>query len=1098
MSTTDMTLHKAWIEDRDAEAMATIIRQYSSMVFGTCMRILANKDDAQDVAQECFIKLAEVKSVDSSLAGLLHRMATNQSINKIRSEGRRRTREKTYVESQDESYEIAWDDVQHFVDEAIAELPEETRDAIVRAFFVGDTHEAIAQDEGVTRAAISYRIKRGIESIRTNLDKRGVAVGATALGSMLMTQVAQAAPATLTSGLIKLALAGASGTARVGVTATGATWAGGSTLIKWAAVAAVVIGIPTITLMKQDSVVPPVIEEEIVEEIDLPVQNDSADLEPEVVSTTPDIQLDQVTSSPSIAPEMQAYLESLGVEDLSAEDLVYGTFFSGTGHPRSSVEIFPASDLYAYSRVEDSRLQGYFVIEDVKPEERTWIAQSRPTRRATLFTVPDSSAARKSMSVTLDMYKTEMIGHIVTADGQGVPKAHLAVRVLRSNGEEYIIQTPEGMFSRTNGYYQVRLATEAEAQVSVGILSPGTSDVAFWSEAITTKAEAYHFEFPKIVIPDELAELIAQKSKVPARYKKYVNEVPRARYGGIVVDETGQAIEGVLLALSFSSKPGFSDSGLAVSGADGRWVTYLPAQMDSVRVRAQHPDYIDTKLTRSRSVKLPIGRLKDESSELVLQRGVKVHGYVRDEQGNGVADALIDPDTVTSYATTDLGSIPTENQTTARTNAEGFFELNCLPEGKAEILVLAQDYAPAAVSIEVFDEMNETIIEVDEGATIRGQFLDEEGNPLEYAYLYSSDWKIEDPTSERGKKHRVNIRAETNAEGWFELHNVPREGSIRYTLGQRGTKRGTYVSMSATLEPREEPYEIILYAPPVIHGKVVDDETGEAITSFTVNGGWKWENSDTFSFDRMGRATDVNSEDGSFTKLISGMSVSYPPTIPFAVHVSAKGYHSAITPEYRLGDSDEPFTVRLKRGEPWAGTVVNADGAPVSGVLVAQIQPDERAHIQNGRLRFDYSNSPSNKMDTLADGSFSLPPTLEHCGLLAIHKTGYAFLESEGNLEQTTITLTPWAKVQGTIFVEEAIEGSTSSVGMQVMGATNQMVNWMFEDALHTDGTYEFDFVPAIPFVITHHLNVSGRSQSLGSVEVSPEPNDLLEANIGE
>ena len=102
-------------------------------------------------------------------------------------------------------------------------------------------------------------------------------------------------------------------------------------------------------------------------------------------------------------------------------------------------------------------------------------------------------------------------------------------------------------------------------------MPPGADEVEFWSDPILTVAETYSLQFPDIVVPDGLAETIGTKGKVSRRFASNVVESPRARYGGVVRDEEGRPIEGVALALSYSSKPGFGASGLAVSKEDGRW-----------------------------------------------------------------------------------------------------------------------------------------------------------------------------------------------------------------------------------------------------------------------------------------------------------------------------------------------------------------------------------------------------------------------------------------------------------------------------------------------------------------------------------------------
>lgn len=42
----------------DEHAFATLVRRYQSLVFGVCMRMLAHREDAEDVTQETFSRLA--------------------------------------------------------------------------------------------------------------------------------------------------------------------------------------------------------------------------------------------------------------------------------------------------------------------------------------------------------------------------------------------------------------------------------------------------------------------------------------------------------------------------------------------------------------------------------------------------------------------------------------------------------------------------------------------------------------------------------------------------------------------------------------------------------------------------------------------------------------------------------------------------------------------------------------------------------------------------------------------------------------------------------------------------------------------------------
>lgn len=258
MNISDTTLLERWIHRGDPEAMAAIIKRHSAMVYATCRRVTGNATDAEDVAQECFLKLASVRHAGESLAGLLHTTATRLALNKSRGDARRRAREAEYTAMNTAPEGATWDDVQPLIDEAIAALPEKRRSAVVRHFLQGETHAEIARDLGVSRAAISQQVARGVEEVRETLRKRGVMVLTASLTAMLVASRAGAVPASVMLALGRLAVSGAgcgSGTAAAkNVVAAG--WAGllVKSLLGAAAVAGlafVLLGRPSENLVQQ-------------------------------------------------------------------------------------------------------------------------------------------------------------------------------------------------------------------------------------------------------------------------------------------------------------------------------------------------------------------------------------------------------------------------------------------------------------------------------------------------------------------------------------------------------------------------------------------------------------------------------------------------------------------------------------------------------------------------------------------------------------------------------------------------------------------------------------------------------------------------------
>lgn len=248
MEANDRVLLERWVSERDAESFSELAKRYAGMVYGTCMRVLGDSAGAEDVSQECFEILSQSGSDAGDFLGpWLHRVATTRSLNRLKAETRRRTRERRYASEQERTIEHQWDDLYEYVDEAIEALPEKLRLPILAHFFEGQTHDAIAKTMNAPRQTVTSRIQKGIKAIRRHLVRGGISVAAPALAGMLSSNCAEAAaPATLVATLSKIALAGpaigVAGSSAAG-TATAGTmkFIGGVLIMKKLAIAIAVV-----------------------------------------------------------------------------------------------------------------------------------------------------------------------------------------------------------------------------------------------------------------------------------------------------------------------------------------------------------------------------------------------------------------------------------------------------------------------------------------------------------------------------------------------------------------------------------------------------------------------------------------------------------------------------------------------------------------------------------------------------------------------------------------------------------------------------------------------------------------------------------------
>lgn len=204
---TDATLLRRYATHRDAEAYTELTRRYARLVYGTSLRIVGNRADAEDITQDCFLTLAQQAGrIRQSLAGWLHASARTRSLDTIRQRRRRESREAKSMPPASEGGQ--WEQTERLVDEALAELPDESRQAVQLHFLAGRTQLETAIELGISQPTVSRRLERGIEQLRSLLEAKGVALSAGALALGLSAQATAAVPAQLAESLAKIGMAG--------------------------------------------------------------------------------------------------------------------------------------------------------------------------------------------------------------------------------------------------------------------------------------------------------------------------------------------------------------------------------------------------------------------------------------------------------------------------------------------------------------------------------------------------------------------------------------------------------------------------------------------------------------------------------------------------------------------------------------------------------------------------------------------------------------------------------------------------------------------------------------------------------------------------
>jgi len=160
--------------------------KYQNMVFSTAMRLLANPVEAEDVAQEVFLKAYERfddLSASPTVGGWLKTVATNMSLNHLTRYRARWSFFSELVKGSDPEesdpiefaapdtleHDLEQADTHQFVEKALQKLPPAQRVPLVLFHLEGLSYEQIAAKLNVSLGKVKTDIFRAREALRKRL-----------------------------------------------------------------------------------------------------------------------------------------------------------------------------------------------------------------------------------------------------------------------------------------------------------------------------------------------------------------------------------------------------------------------------------------------------------------------------------------------------------------------------------------------------------------------------------------------------------------------------------------------------------------------------------------------------------------------------------------------------------------------------------------------------------------------------------------------------------------------------------------------------------------------------------------------------------------
>jgi uncharacterized protein (TIGR03435 family) len=209
----DMALVREYAASRSEQAFETLVTRHVNLVYSAAVRQMNDSHLAEDITQAVFVILARKApslSDKTILSGWLYKTARFVAADTLKTQRRREQREQ---EAQMESindpaqFDATWLQLSPILDEAMAHLRDQDRDAVVLRFFEGRNLRDVSAALGLSEDAAKKRVSRALEQLRKFLARRGVDSTAAAIGEIIAANSIQAAPVALSKSITAVAVA---------------------------------------------------------------------------------------------------------------------------------------------------------------------------------------------------------------------------------------------------------------------------------------------------------------------------------------------------------------------------------------------------------------------------------------------------------------------------------------------------------------------------------------------------------------------------------------------------------------------------------------------------------------------------------------------------------------------------------------------------------------------------------------------------------------------------------------------------------------------------------------------------------------------------
>src|SRR5258708_1958020 len=173
--TSDLDLLGQFARGKSQDAFTALVNRHVNLVYSAALRQVRSPQLAEEIAQSVFADLARDAGKLSGtgfqpvnvLTPWLYTVTRRTAIDVVRKESRRQLREQIAIEMNAmNAPDAQWTQIEPLLDEAVAELDEADRAAVLLRYFENQSLRAVGQQLGVSDDAAQKRVSRAVERLR--------------------------------------------------------------------------------------------------------------------------------------------------------------------------------------------------------------------------------------------------------------------------------------------------------------------------------------------------------------------------------------------------------------------------------------------------------------------------------------------------------------------------------------------------------------------------------------------------------------------------------------------------------------------------------------------------------------------------------------------------------------------------------------------------------------------------------------------------------------------------------------------------------------------------------------------------------------------